>query len=114
MEGTIAPSPIHVRGLARRDLGGGWTAEVGLAVPLTGMILDPSLQVLGQIDRRPWLASAPRPPGGPRPLLELPAFYPANPYFSDATSGGSAARGNSADRTAQSSGKMRCCVVLSR
>ena len=52
MEGTIAPSPIHVRGLARRDLGGGWTADVGLAVPLTGMILDPSLQVLGQIDRR--------------------------------------------------------------
>ncbi len=52
LEGTIAPSPIHVRGLARRDLGDGWTADVGLAVPLTGMILDPSLQVLGQIDRR--------------------------------------------------------------
>jgi len=41
-----------VRGLARRDLGGGWSADVGLAVPLTGMILDPSLHVLGQIDRR--------------------------------------------------------------
>ena len=52
LEDTIAPSPIHVRGLARRDLGGGWSADVGLAVPLTGMILDPSLHVLGQIDRR--------------------------------------------------------------
>lgn len=51
-EVALSASPFHLRALARRDLGAGWTADVGLAVPLPAMLGDPTLQVIGRIDRR--------------------------------------------------------------
>ncbi len=52
LEVLTDPSPLHLRALVRRDLGQGWTADLGLAVPFPGMIVDPSVQVLGQVYRR--------------------------------------------------------------
>lgn len=53
LELLIEQSPVHVRGLARAELGHGWTADVGLAVPFAVFFDDPTLQVLGAA-RRSW------------------------------------------------------------
>lgn len=45
-------SPFHVRALARRGLGHGFWVDAGLAVPVLGMIEDPSLQIIGKVERR--------------------------------------------------------------
>ena len=49
VEALDAPDPVHLRGLARRDLGAGWTVDAGLALPLPSLFTDPSLQLLGQV-----------------------------------------------------------------
>ena len=45
------PSPLHLRGLVRRELGAGWSADLGLALPIVEFVAEPSLQVLGQVQR---------------------------------------------------------------
>ena len=42
-----AQTPLHLRGLARRDLGEGWTVDAGLALPIVAFVHDPTLQVIG-------------------------------------------------------------------
>ncbi|GDX79411.1 hypothetical protein LBMAG42_12220 [Deltaproteobacteria bacterium] len=51
LELLTGPSPVHLRILVRRDLGHGWQADGGLALPFPGMVTDPSIQALGQIYR---------------------------------------------------------------
>ncbi|MES2642021.1 MAG: hypothetical protein V4850_21230 [Myxococcota bacterium] len=46
------PSPLHIRALARHDFGHGWEGDVGLAVPLVVFVQEPTLQVLGRVERR--------------------------------------------------------------
>lgn len=59
LEVVLAPSPLHVRALARRDLGGGWTIDAGLNVPVVSMFVDPTVQVIAGL-RHEWPAG-----GGP-------------------------------------------------
>lgn len=49
-------TPLHLRALARRDLGRGWTFDAGLALPLVAFLQDPTLQVLGSLG---WRAAEP-------------------------------------------------------
>ncbi|MES2640509.1 MAG: hypothetical protein V4850_13535 [Myxococcota bacterium] len=53
LEGEVmnSESPIHVRGLGRLDLGHGWEADLGLAVPVVAFVRDPTLQVVGRVER---------------------------------------------------------------
>jgi hypothetical protein len=44
-------SPWHLRALARKDLGAGWTIDAGLAAPVLAMIQDPTLQILARAER---------------------------------------------------------------
>jgi hypothetical protein len=53
LEAISEPSPLHLRALARRAIGKRLAGELGLAAPVPGIGLDPSLQVLGQV-RSTW------------------------------------------------------------
>lgn len=46
-------TPLHLRGLARRDLGEGWTVDAGLALPVVAFVNDPTLQVIGGLRWEP-------------------------------------------------------------
>lgn len=52
VEVMVGPSPLHVRALARHDLGHGWEADLGLAVPVAVFFADPTLQIIGRVERR--------------------------------------------------------------
>lgn len=52
VEALTGPSPLHVRALARQDLGRGWTVDAGLAVPVVAFVVDPSVQAIGRLERR--------------------------------------------------------------
>ncbi|MDP2306585.1 MAG: hypothetical protein Q8P18_11235 [Pseudomonadota bacterium] len=52
LELLSTPSPLHVRALLRRDLGGGWEVDAGLAFPVVAMFSDPTLQILARVERR--------------------------------------------------------------
>lgn len=52
IEALWSVSPVHIRALARHDLGRGWTADAGLAAPVPVMFQDPTLQVLARVERR--------------------------------------------------------------
>jgi hypothetical protein len=42
-------TPLHFRGLMRRDLGRGWNVDVGLALPVVAFIHEPTIQVIGSL-----------------------------------------------------------------
>jgi hypothetical protein len=44
-----AQTPLHLRALARRDLGRAWTVDAGLALPVVAFLQDPTLQVIGSL-----------------------------------------------------------------
>lgn len=52
IEAVFSPSPVHVRVLARHDFGHGWEVDAGLAVPAAVFFADPTLQILGRVERR--------------------------------------------------------------
>ncbi|MFN7145674.1 MAG: hypothetical protein ACK4YP_17995, partial [Myxococcota bacterium] len=45
-------SPLHVRALARHTFAEAWTVDAGLAIPVVPMLTDPTLQVIGRLERR--------------------------------------------------------------
>lgn len=49
VEALNSPSPFHARALARHDFGGGWTVDAGFATPFPAVLVDPTLQIIGQI-----------------------------------------------------------------
>ncbi len=52
LEAMNAPSPVHLRALARYaqpGVGPRWTVDAGLAAPLVTIGKDPTLQVIGQV-----------------------------------------------------------------
>lgn len=52
LELLATPSPLHLRALARRDLGAGWEVDAGFAFPVVAMFSNPNLQVLARVERR--------------------------------------------------------------
>lgn len=54
LEAVTEPSPVHLRALGRKTFGArGMAVELGLAVPVARFVVDPTLQVLGQV-RAAW------------------------------------------------------------
>lgn len=51
VELTNSQSWLHLRALARHELKPGWNVDAGVAVPLPAMLVDPTLQVVGQLQR---------------------------------------------------------------
>lgn len=52
MEALTGESPLHARALARHTFAEAWTVDAGLAVPVVPMFADPTLQVIGRLERR--------------------------------------------------------------
>jgi hypothetical protein len=48
----VWPDPLQLRALARHPLGQHWELDAGLAAPVPAIVEDPSIQLLGRLQRR--------------------------------------------------------------